>query len=443
MKTAFNRLLHRIRNIAQSIVKSVVLSTAGAAIIVLATSPASLLSANDTVPSAPIRLAAADTSRLLPLTSIVSPDALISKALQDIRASRMDDALREVNRAIALRPDFKLAHLIRGDLLTARMRPLAGLGAASKGPSASLDDLRDEARVRLLRYIDQPAADLLPRQILQLAPHQKYALLADTSRARLYLFENIDGVPRLKSDFYMTIGKNGTDKRVEGDKRTPMGVYQIIEQLPRAGLADLYGDGAYPLNYPNEWDRMQGHGGHGIWLHGVPSNTYSRPPRSSDGCVVVANPDLKELSRWIKVGSTPVIIAERTDWISQEEWEQSRDDLLAQLNRWKNDWETRDPDRFLLHYSSNMTSGKGAGWAKDKRRNILDKEWIRINLSDISLFLYGSGDMAYAEFTQSYSSNTLSSVSSKRLYWQKQQGAWRVALERAQDIPISNKLAKR
>jgi hypothetical protein len=90
-----------------------------------------------------------------------------------------------------------------------------------------------------------------------------------------------------------------------------------------------------------------------------------------------------------------------------------------------------------------MTSGKGAGWAKDKRRNILDKEWIRINLSDISLFLYGSGDMAYAEFTQSYSSNTLSSVSSKRLYWQKQQGAWRVALERAQDIPISNKLAKR
>jgi hypothetical protein len=138
-----------------------------------------------------------------------------------------------------------------------------------------------------------------------------------------------------------------------------------------------------------------------------------------------------------------VIITERTDWISQEEWEQTRDDLLAQLNRWKNDWETRDPDRFLLHYSSNMTSGKGAGWARDKRRNILDKEWIRINLSNISLFLYGNGNMAYAEFTQSYSSNTLSSVSSKRLYWQMQQGAWRVALEKAQDIPISNKLAQR
>lgn len=92
----------------------------------------------------------------------------------------------------------------------------------------------------------------------------------------------------------MTIGKNGTDKRVEGDKRTPMGVYQITEQLPRAGLADLYGDGAFPAaNYPNEWDRQQKRGGHGIWLHGVPSNTYSRPPRSSDGCVVAPIPDLK------------------------------------------------------------------------------------------------------------------------------------------------------
>jgi hypothetical protein len=51
--------------------------------------------------------------------------------------------------------------------------------------------------------------------------------------------------------------------------------------------------------------------------------------------------------------------------------------------------------------------------------------------------------MAYAEFTQSYSSNTLSSVSSKRLYWQMQQGTWRVALEKTQDTPTSNKLAQR
>lgn len=392
--------------------------------------------------ASPILLATADTNRFFPVSTISTPDSLISKAIQDIRANQLDDALKAVNRAIALRPDFKLAHLIRGDLLMARARPLVGIGAVAKAPNQSLTDLRDEAKVRLLRYIDQPAPDLLPRQILQLAPSQKYALLADTSRARLYLFENVNGEPRLKSDFYMTIGKNGTDKRVEGDKRTPMGVYQITEQLPRAGLADLYGDGAFPLNYPNEWDRQQKRGGHGIWLHGVPSNTYSRPPRSSDGCVVVANPDLKELSRWIKVGSTPVIITDRTDWVSRQEWEQSRNSLLAQLQAWESDWEARDADRFLRHYSTAMTSGEAAGWARDKRRNILEKDWIRINLSEISLFLYPGAEMAYTEFTQRYSSDKLSSVSTKRLYWRMEKDIWKVALEKSEDIPTSTRLAQ-
>ncbi|HNI08762.1 MAG TPA: hypothetical protein PLL24_11745, partial [Thiobacillaceae bacterium] len=131
----------------------------------------------------PMVLASADPARFAP-----TPDALIGKTLQDIRASRLDDALREVDKVISIRPDFKLAHLIRGDLLMARAKPLSGLGAVPAAPAQSLTDLRDEARVRLLRYIDQPDPNQLPRQILQLAPLQKYALLADAGRARLYLF---------------------------------------------------------------------------------------------------------------------------------------------------------------------------------------------------------------------------------------------------------------
>ncbi len=391
----------------------------------------------------PILLASADTSRFL-----LSPDRLIAKTIQDIRANRLDDALKEVNRVISISPDFKLAHLIKGDLLMARARPLSGIGTVAS-PSASsaqsLSDLRDEARVRLLRYIDQPDPSYLPRQILQLASDQKFALLADASRARLYLFENVEGEPRLKADFYMTIGKNGTDKRVEGDKRTPMGIYQIAQQLPSKGLADLYGVGAFPLDYPNEWDRLQGRGGHGIWLHGVPSDTYSRPPRSSDGCVVVANPDLKELSRWVQPGSTPVVLAERTDWIPREAWEQARRDLLGRLQSWRNTWEARDADNFLTHYEHDFLRGSGRAWADSKRRNIIDKSWIKVEVEDVSLFLYpGSDDgniMAYAEFTQRYSSDRLSSVSRKRLYWRMDEGQWRIVMERTSELPT--RLAQR
>lgn len=382
----------------------------------------------------PVMLASADTAHFLP-----SPDALIGKTLQDIRASRLDDALKEVDRVIAIRPDFKLAYLIKGDLLMARARPLSGMGTmADKARNEqSLADLQEEARVRLLRYIDQPDPNLLPRQILQLAPHQRHALLADASRARLYLFENVDGEPRLKRDYYMTIGRNGTDKKVEGDKRTPMGVYQIIQQLPRAQLADLYGDGAFPLNYPNEWDQVQGRGGHGIWLHGVPSDTYSRPPRSSEGCVVVTNPDLNEISQFIQVGVTPVVIVDRADWVDRDAWTSSRAKLQAELVQWRQNWETRQAARFLDHYAPEFLQGHGRGWAESKRRNIENKDWIKVDMRDVSLFIYPGGEMAYAEFIQDYASDRLSSTSRKRLYWKLLDGNWRIVLEKSEDAPNS------
>lgn len=388
---------------------------------------------------ASVMLAAADTTHFLP-----SPDALIGKTLQDIRASRLDDALKEVNRVIAIRPDFKLAYLIKGDLLMARARPLSGMGtmADKARDGQSLADLQEEARVRLLRYIDQPDPNLLPRQILQLADHQRYALLADASRARLYLFENVDGEPRLKRDYYMTIGRNGTDKRVEGDKRTPMGVYHITQQLPRAQLADLYGTGAFPLNYPNAWDQVQGRGGHGIWLHGVPSDTYSRPPRSSEGCVVVTNPDLIELSQYIQVGVTPVVIVDRADWVDRDTWERSRASLRARLAQWQQDWQSRDADRFLEHYAPEFLQGNGRGWADSKRRNIENKDWIKVDVRDASLFIYPGGEMAYATFTQAYASDRLSSTSIKQLYWKQHAGDWRIVLEKTQDAP-SPRLATR
>jgi murein L,D-transpeptidase YafK len=316
----------------------------------------------------------------------------------------------------------------------ARAKPLSGLGAVASAPAQSLTDLRDEARVRLMRYIDQPDPSQLPRQILQLAPEQKYALLADAARARLYLFENVNGEPRLLRDYYMTIGRNGTDKRIEGDKKTPAGVYLVTEQLSRKKLTDFYGAGAFPLNYPNEWDQAQGRSGSGIWLHGVPSDTYSRPPRSSDGCVVVTNPDLKELSRWVQVGVTPVVIADRADWVDRKAWEESRDELRSALGAWKSDWESRDADRFMDHYAASLTAADQRNWVKTKRRNILEKEWIRLQIQDASLFLYPGGEMAYTEFTQRYESDKLSSLSRKRLYWRMENGQWRIALEKAIDV---------
>jgi len=71
-------------------------------------------------------------------------------------------------------------------------------------------------------------------------------------------------------------GKNGPQKVREGDEKTPIGVYQHHRQPAPTKAADFYGSGAFPINYPNEWDRIQGRNGHGIWLHGTPSNTLQQ-----------------------------------------------------------------------------------------------------------------------------------------------------------------------
>ena len=89
---------------------------------------------------------------------------------------------------------------------------------------------------RLKAYREKPPSDAVPRYLLQMQPDQKHAIVVDTKRSRLYLYENDTrngGRPRFVADYYVTHGKLGTDKLVEGDKKTPIGVYHITANLPR------------------------------------------------------------------------------------------------------------------------------------------------------------------------------------------------------------------
>src|SRR6185295_5637292 len=127
------------------------------------------------------------------------------------------------------------------------------------------------------------------------------------------------------------ISKNGSEKNREGDQKTPLGVYHVTSSIPRQKLTDFYGAAAFPINYPNEWDRLQGRNGFGIWLHGTPSDTYSRPPRSSDGCVVLTNQDLEAIARNVQIGLTPVIITDSIEWVAADAARALRGELTRGL----------------------------------------------------------------------------------------------------------------
>src|SRR5574340_957732 len=227
----------------------------------------------------------------------------LAKSLQAVGNNRLDVALDEVDSLLRINPNFKLAQLVRGDLLLARARPINDFGDAPNAPQDRVQDLRQEANARLQR-VQQQQPIAVPKYLWQFDSRQRHAIVVDTGKSTLYLYENVNGEPRYVADFYISVGKKGADKSSEGDQKTPLGVYFINQHLGRDKLTDFYGSGAYPISYPNEWDRRLKRDGHGIWLHGTPSDTYSRPPLASNGCVVLSNDDLTHLGRHLQVGVT-------------------------------------------------------------------------------------------------------------------------------------------
>ena len=360
------------------------------------------------------------------------PEPLLAKVFDAIEANRLDLAMQQTDMLIKAYPNFRLAHLVKGDLLLARSRHLMSFGEGG-GPAAGekVADLRDEAVVRLKGYRTKPPADYVPRYLLQMHPEQKHAVVVDTQKSRLYLYQNDNGTPRFVADYYISQGKLGADKTREGDRKTPIGVYHVTANLPRRKLTDFYGAGAYPINYPNAWDKRLGRNGHGIWLHGTPSDTYSRPPRASDGCIVLANTDLEAVGRTLQIGLTPVIIADEIEWTDAAVLEAERKALAGAFEAWRADWESRNSDKYLAHYAARFHSGDQslAEWSEHKRKVNGAKSWIKVAVSRVAMMHYPRESFVVVSFDQDYRSSNLSNVMRKRQYWVKNDGRWRILYE--------------
>jgi len=98
------------------------------------------------------------------------------------------------------------------------------------------------------------------------------------------------------------------DKKKYGDKRTPEGVYRIIDFENKFRLqkkygksnVERYGEGAFILNYPNEFDKKERKTGNGIWIHGIDSQRNINDINISLGCVILKNKSLLSLRKKIK-----------------------------------------------------------------------------------------------------------------------------------------------
>lgn len=368
-------------------------------------------------------------------------ESLLVKSLLEITQGNTKQAFHTINELIRTAPNFKLAYLIRGDLLSAQARALETIGnpslAFAKTKNDEIEGLRQEARTRIDHYLSDKKNLHVPNLLVKPSPEQTHAIVVDTVKSRLYVYKNTDNKLKYVADYYVTIGKNGAGKQVQGDKRTPLGVYFAGKKLTQP-LADMYGDGAYPLNYPNELDTHQNKNGYGIWLHGTPTNTYSRPPRASDGCVVLSNPDLKALAPILQTGKTPVIISDNIEWLTEtkSEFQAKEQRALAEtIEEWRKDWVAQDADKYLSYYSKQFfyNGGNYQKWADYKRAIQSAKPKVSISIDKLSMFSYPNiqDNIVVVDFEQDFKSATLQNKMLKRQYWINENNQWKIIYEGA------------
>lgn len=359
------------------------------------------------------------------------PEDRLLEAIDDIQAANFTRAETRLKKLTEAMPDFKLAQLVYADVLRSKV---TGVRMAASGLQESRDKalLLKEFRNRYRAEKDPEVKQRTPAVLARLDPHYRHAIVVDLSKSRLYLFANNGEKPALIDDFFISMGRGGAGKFNEGDLKTPLGVYFVQSYISPANLDDKYGAGAYPINYPNAWDRLNGRTGHGIWLHGTRSGTYNRPPLASEGCVVLPNDDLLNVGTYIDLMNTPVLIGDRISWLDSDNWRAHQQQINALQNQWKNDWESLNVDRYLRHYSKRFTSGSKdyAHWVEHKHRVARNKSFVKVELSNVSLLMHPDEDVMVATYLQSYSSDNFSSQTWKRQYWNKEtDGQWRIVFE--------------
>ncbi|SEA08340.1 Murein L,D-transpeptidase YafK [Desulfuromusa kysingii] len=370
-------------------------------------------------------------------------EASLLKGLLSFQVGGLDDAITELRTLTQRAPKFQLAHLILGDLLMARFNQVDAFGhngliqTNNSTQEKRIQQLQSEARARLQGYLFLVDGVEVPRALLALSSETEYALLVDKSKNRLYVYHNSGpGLsPELVDDFYVVLGKKTGEKYREGDLKTPSGVYFVTSYLPDEKLPPLYGSGAFPVNYPNEYDHRLRKTGKGIWLHGTDKSLYSRPPLDSEGCVVLTNEEFTRIGQYVEIGRTPIIISESVDWVSSREWLDQNIEVQAALENWRQNWERADLNSYLDMYAEDFWSKKydKEGWATYKRQVFSSKKFQKIDLSDISVLSYPgdkeSRPMVVANFVQHYRSNNFNGNTHKRLYMVKEQGDWKVLYE--------------
>jgi len=305
--------------------------------------------------------------------------------------------------------------------------------------SADLSSGLREADVRLNAFMDKlDAVNGLPLDVLLPGGDVANVFMVDKARSRMFVFaRGEDGKLTRIADEYVVTGSAAGDKTVEGDGRTPNGVYRFVKKLQGPALEARYGPVAFPIDYPNELDQLHGKNGHGIWMHGYPVDVQRRPPQDTRGCFSLPNPRLMAMADLVSLGKSWVIVGRNFQFGHDEEKQQLLQSVRDALESWRQDWMSLNSDAYLTHYHAAFRSGKRdlKAWKRYKKRVNSSKTFINVDFEHLNVIHdpngWPEGEVVVAEFDQNYRSSNYADQGRKRVYLARasKQSPWQILLE--------------
>lgn len=278
------------------------------------------------------------------------------------------------------------------------------------------------------------AAELVPAWVLRVPETTGTVFIAETDTAAFQRFDRVDdGVVRVSQD-YMSIGLGGTGKARPGDQRTPLGIYFVTGQLDTTKLHEKYGVTAFPLDYPNAWDRRHGRSGDGIWVHGVDRRGGKRPRRDTDGCIALPNERLLALESAFAANITPVIIGTTITWEDPAVVEAMRTSLEEAVNRWANALEQGDMVTWLDFYAADFKRWgmNREEWVAFSLQTIAERPITEVAVSDLLLLGHPvERNLYFSRFRLAVTEGKAHTVvSMRRIYWRRSEsGALTIVAE--------------
>ncbi len=257
------------------------------------------------------------------------------------------------------------------------------------------------------------------------------ALLVDKKSQKLELYRNSAEGPQLVGQYRCTTGRNNKGpKHQAGDNKTPNGIYFFRGILEDEQLPSKYGIRAFTMDYPNDYDKLDNKTGSGIWLHGVDNETRVEVSYDTEGCVVVTNEDILELSRYINLRDTPIIVDDSLFTLGDNVLEAERAAIAAFTENWANAWQNKQIDRYMECYDERFR-GSGRNKAQQRRHKVQLNELykkIQVDLTDLRIYQYH--DYSVVSFIQNYRSDLFRSVGRKWLYLARTADGYKIFSER-------------